>query len=102
MPSSSRGQSTTIVFLQGASNLSLPATEEVRAFARGRGNGTIGVTGFGDAPASDPDVQSAALNLGLSRALSIAETLKAAGVPDDAIRVDAEASGRGAALRLLR
>ncbi len=74
----------------------------MKAFAAKRGNGTIAVTGYGDSTSSDPDAQSAALNLGLSRAQSIVDALKAAGVPGNAIRVSAEASGRGASLHLLQ
>jgi len=102
MPAPPSGPSATIVFLEGASNLSPPATDEVKAFAGKRGNSTIGVTGYGDAASSDPEAQSAALNLGLSRAQAIVEALKTAGVPGTAIRVSAEASGRGASLRLLQ
>jgi outer membrane protein OmpA-like peptidoglycan-associated protein len=102
MPSPATGVSATIVFVEGASNLSAPATDEVKAFAARRGTGTIAVTGFGDVVSSDPDAQSAAVNLGLSRAQSIVDALKAAGVPGNAIRVSAEASGRGAALHLLQ
>lgn len=102
MPMASSGPSATIVFTEASSSLSAPAAEEVKAFAAKRGTATIGVTGFGDAVASDPNAQSAALSLGLSRAQSIVEALKAAGVPGTAIRVSAEASGHGAALRLLQ
>ncbi len=102
MPAPSAGASASIVFLQGASNLSAPAADEVKAFAAKRGNATISVIGYGDSVSSDPDAQSAALNLGLSRAQSIVDALKADGVPGTAIRVSAEASGRGAALHLLQ
>ena len=101
MPAPSAGPSATIVFVEKASNLSQPATDEVKAFAAKRGTGTIAVTGYGDSASSDPDAQSSALNLGLSRAQSIVDALKAAGVPGNAIRVSAEASGRGASLHLL-
>ncbi len=101
MPAPSPGPSATIVFVEKASTLSQPATDEVKAFAAKRGNGTIAVTGYGDSASSDPDAQSSALNLGLSRAQSIVVALKAAGVPGTSIRVSAEASGRGAALNLL-
>lgn len=102
MPAPSAGPAATIVFLEKASNLSQPATDEIKAFAAKRGNGTIAVTGFGDSTSSDPDAQSAALKLGLSRARSIVDALKAAGVPGNAIRVSAEASGRGASMHLLQ
>lgn len=102
MPVASSGPSATIVFLEAASNLSAPAADEVKAFAAKRGTATISVTGFGDAASSDPDAQSAALNLGLARAQSIVEALKADGVPGTSIRVSAEASGHGAALHLVQ
>jgi outer membrane protein OmpA-like peptidoglycan-associated protein len=101
-PVPSGGVTATIVFLEGTSNLSQPAADEVKSFAAKRGKATIGVTGYGDAASSDPAAQSVALNLGLSRAQSIVESLKAAGVPGDAIRISAEASGRGALLHLLQ
>lgn len=101
MPAPPAGVSTTIVFVNDASNLTPPAADEVKAFAAKRGNDTISVIGYGDATSSDPDAQSAALNLGLSRAQSIVDALKADGVPGTAIRVSAEASGRGASLQLL-
>jgi outer membrane protein OmpA-like peptidoglycan-associated protein len=102
MPAPATGASATIVFVEHASTLSPPASDEVKAFATKRGNGTISVVGYGDSTASDPDAQSAALNLGLSRAQSIVEALKAAGVPGTAIRVSAEASGRGASMQVLQ
>jgi flagellar motor protein MotB len=101
MPPPPAAASATIVFLEHAATLSPPAADEVKAFATKRGNGTISVIGYGDAASPDPEAQSAALNLGLSRAQSIVEALKAAGVPGTAIRVSAEASGQGAALQLL-
>jgi outer membrane protein OmpA-like peptidoglycan-associated protein len=102
MPAPSAGATATIVFLNGASNLTAPAADAVKAFAAKRGSGTIAITGYGDSASSDPDAQSAAVNLGLSRAQSIVDVLKAAGVPGTAIRVSAEASGRGASLHLLQ
>lgn len=102
MPSPQTGVAASVVFVEGSSSLSEPATDEVKAFAAKRGNGVIVVTGFGDAAASDAAAQSAALTLGLSRAQAVSDTLKAVGVPPAAVRVNAEASGRGAALRLLQ
>jgi outer membrane protein OmpA-like peptidoglycan-associated protein len=103
MPAPPGISSASIVFIEGTASLSPPAADEVKAFAAKRGNGVIAVTGYGDAPAaSDPAQQSAALTLGLARAQSVFDVLKAAGVPTEAIRVNAEASGRGAALRLLQ
>ena len=102
MPTPPANVSATIVFLERAANLTLPAADEVKAFAAKRGTGTISVIGYGEATSSDPDAQSAALNLGLSRAQAIVDALKADGVPGTAIRVSAEASGQGASLQLLK
>ncbi len=102
MPAAGKGQNATIVFPEGSTTLSAPASEEVKAFASKRSGGTIVVTGYGEAVSSDPAAQSAAVTLGLSRAQAIVEALKQDGVPGNAIRVSAEASGRGAALLLLQ
>jgi outer membrane protein OmpA-like peptidoglycan-associated protein len=102
MPSPGSGQAATVVFLEGSSSLSAPAADEVKAFAGKRGTGAIVVTGFGDSASGDPAAQSAALSLGLSRAQAVADALKQDGVPGNAIRVNVEASGRGASLRLLQ
>jgi len=92
----------SIVFVEGSTVLSPPAADEVKSFAGKRGNGVILVTGYGDAESSDPSAQAAALSVGLARAAAIADALKADGVPTNAVRVNAEASGRGASLRLLQ
>ena len=91
-----------MAFAGGSAALSPTALKEVKAFAAKRGGGTIAVTGYGDAASSDPAAQSAAVSLGLSRAQAVANALSAAGVPPDAVRVNAEAAGRGASLRLLQ
>jgi len=102
MPESRGAQNATIVFPEGSTTLSQPAAAEVKSFAAKRGNGVIVVTGFGEAVSSDPVAQSAGVNVGLARAIAIAAALKEAGVPGPAIRVSAEASGRGASLVLLQ
>ena len=102
MPADKGTQIATIVFTDGSTNLSQPAAEEVKAFAGKRGTGVIVVTGFGEAASSDPSAQSAGINLGLTRAQAVAEALKAAGVPGNAIRLSAEASGRGASMNLIQ
>jgi outer membrane protein OmpA-like peptidoglycan-associated protein len=94
--------STSIVFVEGSTALAQPAADEVKAFAAKRGNGVIVVTGYGDAASSDPAAQSSALTTALARATAVADSLKADGVPANAVRVNAEASGRGASLRLLQ
>jgi outer membrane protein OmpA-like peptidoglycan-associated protein len=103
MPPTTPGiSSASIVFVEGSTALSAPAADEVKSFAAGRGKGVIVVTGYGDSESSDPSAQSAALGIGLARANAIADALKTDGVPADAVRVNAEASGRGASLRLLQ
>ena len=102
MPAAPARPSATIVFLERASNLTPPAADEVKAFAAKRGTATISIIGYGDSTSNELDAQSAALNLGLSRAIAILDALKADGVPGTSIRVSAEASGRGAALQLLQ
>jgi outer membrane protein OmpA-like peptidoglycan-associated protein len=103
MPPATPGiSSASIVFVEGSTALSVPAADEVKSFAAARGKGIIVVTGYGDSASSDPSAQSAALGIALARANAIADALKADGVPADAVRVNAEASGRGASLRLLQ
>ena len=73
MPVPAGNTSATIVFVERSTTLSQPAADEVKAFAAKRGKGTISVIGYGDSTSSDPEAQSAALNLGLSRAQSIVD-----------------------------
>jgi outer membrane protein OmpA-like peptidoglycan-associated protein len=102
MPAPGAGPAASVVFTEGSASLPPPEVAEVKSFAGKRGNGVILVTGFGDAASSEPAAQSAAITLGLSRAQAVADTLKQAGVPGNAIRVSAEAAGSGASLRLLQ
>jgi outer membrane protein OmpA-like peptidoglycan-associated protein len=103
MPAATAGISAaSIVFVEGSTSLSAQAAGEVKAFATRRGNGVIVVTGYGGASSSDPAAQSAALGTGLARANAVADSLKGDGVPANAVRVNAEASGSGASLRLLQ
>jgi outer membrane protein OmpA-like peptidoglycan-associated protein len=103
MPAPAAGiTSASIVFVEGSTALSPAAADEVKAFAAKRGTGVIVITGYGDSASSDPGAQSAALTAGVARANAIADALKADGVPASAVRVNAEASGRGASLRLLQ
>jgi hypothetical protein len=80
----------------------MEAAATLRALAARRGNGIIAVIGFGDAASNDPDAQSAALTLGLARAQAMAAVLTSAGVPASAVQVDAAATGRGGAARLVQ
>ena len=91
-----------MVFANGSSDLSPSATAPLRGLAGRRGNGLIAVTGYGDAADPSPDIQAAALKLGLARAQSIANALVAAGVPATAVQIDAQAMGRGGTARLVQ
>jgi outer membrane protein OmpA-like peptidoglycan-associated protein len=93
--------SVSVAFQDGSAALPSTATDKLKQLAGRRGSGTIAVTGYGDAASDDPNAQSAALALGLSRAQAIAGTLTAAGVPSSAVAVDATAIGRGGTARLL-
>lgn len=78
------------------------AADTLKQLAAKRGNGIIAVTGYGDAASHDPNVQSAALSLGLSRAQAMAAALTSAGVPASAVQVDSEAVGRGGTARVIQ
>ena len=92
----------TIDFTLRSAALTETALEQLKAFAATRGERGIAVTGHGETAASDPLAQSDALTLALSRAQAVSTALAALGVPGVAIRLDAEAAGRGAGLRLLQ
>lgn len=96
------GNASRVMFAPGAATLSADDTAAVKAFAAKRGNAVISVTGYGDATANDVASQTTALSLGLSRAQAVANALTAAGVPQSAVRVGAEAAGRGARMTLLQ
>jgi outer membrane protein OmpA-like peptidoglycan-associated protein len=92
----------SVTFVSGSADLPATAAATLKTLAAQRGSGIIAVTGYGDASSSDPDAQSAALTLGLSRAQAMAAALTSAGVPRSAVQVDAEAIGRGGAARLVK
>jgi len=90
-----------IDFDRGSAVLNDAALAEVKVLATIRGDDGIAITGYGDAISSDAIVQSNAAGLGLSRAQALATALVAQGVPFARLRLNAEAAGRGASLRLL-
>ncbi len=90
-----------VTFAPGSAILPPGALPGLRAFTAGRGRRAVSVVGRGEAASSDADMQSAALDLGLERAQAIAAALSANGLPQSAIRLGAEAAGRGAYLRLV-
>ncbi|HJS86140.1 MAG TPA: OmpA family protein, partial [Acetobacteraceae bacterium] len=90
-----------LAFEPGSAVLPAPAAETLRAFARRRGGHAIVVTGYGDADSANPDVQAKALALGLQRAQAMAQALAADGVPQQSVRIEAQAGGRGGAARII-
>jgi outer membrane protein OmpA-like peptidoglycan-associated protein len=92
----------SLTFVDGSADLPPTAASTLKDLAARRGNGLIAVTGYGDAASNDPDAQSAALALGLSRAKAMAAALAADGVPGSAVQIAAEALGRGGAARLVK
>lgn len=94
------GAPVLIGFPAGSATLPVDSLAALKILTRQRGDATIEVTGYGEANGSDANAQSAALPLAFARARAIAANLLAAGVPSAAIRVNAEAQGRGGAARL--
>ena len=95
---------TDLDFTLGSSVLGATALDRIRDIAVERGERAvaIAVTGHGEATSPDSATQAAGLELGLARARAIATALTAQGVPASSIRMNAEATGRGASLRLLQ
>ncbi len=100
VPQAARG--TPVRFLPGTATLAQGQAGALHALAGERGGAGVAVTGFGDSGTDAPAGQAAALDLALRRAEAIAAVLGTYGVPPSAIRVGAEAFGRGGAVRLLR
>ena len=101
-PAAQRPGEVQIEFVAGSSALPPGADDLLKGLAAQRGAAAIALTGHGDATSEDPAVQSAALSLALARAQAAAKVLVADGVPESAIRLGAEASGRGADARLIQ
>ncbi|HVC63697.1 MAG TPA: hypothetical protein VND19_25435 [Acetobacteraceae bacterium] len=101
-PAPRANNATTVEFVLGSAILPPGAADVLKGVVAKRGQAVIAVTGYGEAKSDDPDAQSAALSLGLSRAQAVANVLTGDGVPAAAVRVGAEAGGRGASLRLIQ
>jgi outer membrane protein OmpA-like peptidoglycan-associated protein len=91
----------SLAFEPGSAVLPAPAAEALRALARRRDQRAIAVVGYGDADSADPDAQSKALALGLQRAQAMAQALAADGVPQQSVRLEAQAGGRGGSARII-
>ncbi len=101
-PAPQAANAITVEFVPGSAILPPGASDVLKGVAAKRGKAVVAVTGYGDATSSDPDAQTAALSLGLSRAQAVANVLTADGVPSAEVRVGAEAGGRGASVRLVQ
>ena len=95
------GRSVGVPFATGSAAVPRPSLAALRQLAARRAGANIAIIGFGEAASSDAAAQTAALDLALARAQAVAGALTTAGVPASAIRVQAEAAGRGAAARLV-
>ncbi|WP_428377195.1 hypothetical protein [Lichenicoccus sp.] len=93
---------TQIAFVGNTDVVQSGETGLVHAIAVRRGAGTVMVHGYGDAASSEPDAQADALSLATLRGRAVADMLRAQGVPARAIRLQADAFGRGASLTLVQ
>lgn len=99
--SAAEAKPLTIGFPIGSAVIPPAELDSIKALAARRGNRSIAVVGYGDASNATPETQTAAVTLALARARAVIATLTAAGVPMDAISMDAEANGHGALARLV-
>jgi len=90
-----------VTFAPTSAVLPADSAAALRALAKRRGAHTIAVIGYGDTEGANPAAQSQAVSLGLKRAEAIAQALAADGVPENAVRLDALANGRGGSARLV-
>lgn len=92
------GQGAALAFPPGSATLPAEARAVVARFAAGRGGAVVRVTGYRDSAGGD-------LGLALARAQAVAQALRAAGLPAEAIELAAEPrpgpAGRGAEMRLV-
>jgi outer membrane protein OmpA-like peptidoglycan-associated protein len=92
------GQGAALDFPRGSATLQPEARAVVARFAAARGAATIRVTGYRDGAGDD-------LGLPLARAQAVAQALRRAGTPAEAIELAAEPrpgpAGRGAEMRLV-
>lgn len=100
-PAPGKGQPVAVRFARGSAVLSVDDATALRKLAGARAQSAVAVTGFGDATASDPAVQAAALTLAWARARAIAAELRHDGVPDAAMVIGAYAPGGGGVARLV-
>ena len=90
-----------LVFAAGTDVLSPGQGGTLRSVATHRGAGSVYVHGYGDAASDAPQDQAQALTLAALRARAVADALEKDGVPASAIRMRADAFGRGAVAGLV-
>jgi outer membrane protein OmpA-like peptidoglycan-associated protein len=92
------GQGAALAFPPGSATLPAEARAVVARFAAGSGGAVVRVTGYRDSAGGD-------LGLALARAQAVAQALRSAGLPAEAIELAAEPrpgpAGRGAEMRLV-
>jgi outer membrane protein OmpA-like peptidoglycan-associated protein len=91
---------TQVFFPIGGTTLPASQTQALKDFLSHRKKQPIEIIGLGEASSDSPDGQAAAIAMALRRAESVAGALAAMHVPQSALRVGANAFGRGAVLRL--
>jgi outer membrane protein OmpA-like peptidoglycan-associated protein len=94
------GTPLPIPFAQGSAAVPGSALPALRQLAARRGTAAVAVTGYGDAPDSDIDLQTASMALAWDRAVAIARVLQSDGVPAGSLRIASDASGRGGVAQL--
>lgn|SRR5579875_1809052 len=99
--SESETKPVAVAFPIGSAVLPNSADADLQKFAARRAGHSVLVIGYGDAETDTPEAQQAAVKLALERARAVAAALTKNGVPMDAIRMEAEPAGHGAAVRLL-
>ncbi len=91
-----QGPGELLQFAAGSDVLGSGQSGALHQIATHRGTGSIFVHGYGEASSDSPQDQAQALTLGALRARSVADALEKEGVPASAIRIRADAFGRGA------
>ncbi len=91
-----QGPGELLQFAAGSDVLGSGQSGALHQIATHRGAGSIFVHGYGEASSDLPQDQAQALTLAALRARSVADALEKDGVPASAIRIRADAFGRGA------
>ncbi len=90
-----------VAFAPGSAVLPPGTDGALKQLAARRAGAGIDIIGFGEASDTQPQLQTAGITLALQRAHAVSAALTAAGVPAAAMRIEAQAEGRGADARLV-